>query len=516
MSSRMTTTDSWIALLAARYEDRFPALSPRAKVVQSLRVLELEIRRSPAVIAALVIAIVTAWVMWEALPKGVVRWSEVSWSAGDAMVPVSAIGAGIAAFAAGRDHQRRMLDQVTTTIFRSLLRDLFRFLSVVMWCVTGYLAVVVGFFAHAHRYATWGSADLDATVVTVATLVVSCAIGWLLGTIFPRLIMPVMTVVLVWGAHMVYPLTQDFRDRGLMDRWSTIPEEALYGPNGEQLYVRVRNDAFSQLIPYEMLEAARPHVDRGLIVPLGVLWLASLAVVLWCAAYWWRNRGVGSTALLAISVLGAGTAGAASLNDYTGLSRMVTNPIPVECTTRIEGQLRVCMERDDIVLLSESADTISALLKPIAGRTLVPMIWANAGGSESGGVTVDGAHFFYVVDSEAIEEMELHRTVLRSLLVGQQQLWFAGITEGDYVVLTWLLHEAGIPREEAVAHDVIPHLPVIQTVETPDAPKTYADAAEVDAAIERFLSLPDDEREAWLDAHWADVFMGTLTLDDLP
>src|SRR5690606_2634629 len=72
LSSRMTTTDSWIALLAARYEDRFPALSPRAKVVQSLRVLELEIRRSPAVIAALVIAIVTAWVMWEALPKGVV------------------------------------------------------------------------------------------------------------------------------------------------------------------------------------------------------------------------------------------------------------------------------------------------------------------------------------------------------------------------------------------------------------------------------------------------------------
>src|SRR5690606_23415804 len=134
-----------------------------------------------------------------------------------------------------------------------------------------------------------------------------------------------------------------------------------------------------------------------------------------------------------ISVLGAGTAGAASLNDYTGLSRMVTNPIPVECTTRIEGQLRVCMERDDIVLLSESADTISSLLEPIAGRTLVPMTWANAS-SESGGVTVEGAHYFYVVDAEAIEEMELHRTVLRSLLFGPQQLWFAGITEGDYVI----------------------------------------------------------------------------------
>src|SRR5690606_23933437 len=77
VSTRMTTSDSCIALLAARYEDRVPALSPRAKLIQSLRVLELEIRRSPAVIAALIIAIVTAWVMWDALPKGVVRWSEV-------------------------------------------------------------------------------------------------------------------------------------------------------------------------------------------------------------------------------------------------------------------------------------------------------------------------------------------------------------------------------------------------------------------------------------------------------
>src|SRR5690606_14819660 len=121
-------------------------------------------------------------------------------------------GAGIAALSAGRDHQRRMVDQLTTTIFRTLLRDLFRFLSVVMWCVTGYLAVVVGFFAYAHRNATWGGVDLDVTVVTVATLVVSCSAGWLLGTIFPRLITPVITVVLVWGAHMIYPLTEDIRN----------------------------------------------------------------------------------------------------------------------------------------------------------------------------------------------------------------------------------------------------------------------------------------------------------------
>lgn len=515
MTTRDLTPDSWVAMLAARYSDRFPALSPTARIVQSLRVLELEIRRSPAAIGALVIALVTAWTMWDALPVGVVRWVEVNWSAGEAMIPISAIGAGIAALAAGRDHQRRIVEQLTTTIFRILLRDLFRFLSVVMWCVTGYVVVVTGFFAYAHRTATWGRADLDAVMVTMATLVVSCAAGWLLGTVFPRLITPVMTLVLVWGAHMVFPLTQDFRDRGLMERWATIPDEALYGPNGEQLYVRVGNDAYSQLIPYEMLEAARPHIDRGLIVPLGVLWLVSLAVALWCMAYWWRNRTVVSSALLALSVLGAGGSAAASLNDYTGLQRMTPNPIPVECTTRLEGQLKVCMEMDDVVLLTDTANIISSLLKPIAGRTLVPMTWANAS-SEGGGVTVDGAHIFYVIDAAAIEDMELHRTILRRLLFGPQQLWFAGITEGDYVVLTWLLHEAGISRDEAIAHDVIPSLPVTRLAQTAEETPAYSDADAVDAAIERFLALPDAEREAWLDANWTEVFMGTLTLEDLP
>lgn len=521
MSTRMMTSRT--PLVPIRQSKRSPDRPARSIVAPSFRLLELELRRGAGTVGAVAIAITTFWIMWQQLPNGVVYWDGVNRSAGMAMAPVAAIAGGIAAWEAGRDDRRDTTEQVGTTSFPQWALQAMSVLAITIWAVTGYLVVAMSFYGYASTKATWDGPEFDYLMIVVGAIVGAIGFGWLVGTTWQRMIAPLMVVVVIWGGDLIWEITNGLRSViGYGSSGFEVSPAQIGSANPPQppsgLQTFFQNDgAWRYLIPSEYINE---QVVATNIAGLAVLWMAGLGVVCFLIARWWQRRAMSTVALAIVALLVASIGGlgaAANYDPYWGM-RAEQDP-PQTCTTRLDGALTVCLHEKQETLLPETADIVAELLAPIAERTWVPMRW-ESGSSEARGSLADGIGLLNFYDRDEIESMELHQRILTNLLAYPGGDYY-GIAGGDYVVLTWLLQEAGISREEAVSRGILPDVPVVEVrlmesrTETRPDPVPL-DAGSTDAAIERFLALPDAEREAWLDANWTEVFMGTLTLEDLP
>lgn len=518
----MRSMTSRASLTPTRQARRFTDRSIGSMVVRCLRLLALELQRGTGTVCAAAIAIATFWIMWQALPNGVVYWEGVNRSAGMAMAPVAALAGGIAAWEASRDHRRDTTEQMGTTSFPRWAPQSMSVLAITMWAVTGYLVVAMGLYGFAGIRATWSGPEFGYPILVVGALVGAIGFGWLVGTIWRRTIAPLMVVVVIWGGDLIWETTNGLRSIfGYGSSGFEVSPEQINSANPPQppsgLETFFQNDgAWRYLVPSEYVSE---QVITTNVTGWAVLWMAGLGVVFFLIARWWQRRSVavGMLILVALVVASMGGAGAAAKYDFHWGIRAEQDP-PQVCTTRLDGALTVCLHEKQEALLPETADIVAHLLTPIADRTWVPMRW-ESGSSEARGNLAEGIALINFYDRDEIESLELHERILMNLLAYPGGDYY-GITGGDYVVLTWLLHEAGISREEAVSRGVLPDVPVEEVRQMSryeNLPDPVAlDAAAVDAAIERFLALPDAEREAWLDANWIEVFMGTLTLEDLP
>lgn len=523
-----------LARLLAQLVDRFPSLTPRMRVIQAVRLLELHLRRSPGVIAALVIALATFFIMFQALPKGVVYWSELNWSAAQAMIPVCTIAGAIAAWTAQQDERRRLHDQLQVTSFSGELRQASTAFALMAWCVTGYLSVAIGFFALLGPRATWASPEPLSLMIVVAGLLLSSGFGWFIGTIWNRPLAAVVVALIIWGWELLWQTTNQlhsltgYATMGGMEDGSgtamnpdyatrTLPDGTVISDAGGFEYLFHPDGSWRNLVP--QLLTMPQAMDLG-ATTWGVLWMAGLGGLLFWLATWIRrrSRSAGILALVMLFMAGVGGAGAVSgwVTVYGHVTDQGENLI---CATRLDDALTVCVHPSRESLLPDTADSIASVIEPIAGRTWVPMRWEE-GSREARGSLSDGIGLFHLFDLNEIESHALPVNVVNSLLANPNPY---GPLPADYVVLVWLLENGGISREEAIATDFLPKLPPVEipemnrTDELAGLPEAeYADATEVDAAIARFLSLPDAEREAWLDQHWPQVFTGELTLEDLP
>lgn len=506
--------------MAAVQPKRFEQVTGSARVMQWWRLFELELRRSPGLIGAVAIVVATYWMMWQELPNGVVYWEAINRSAGVAMAPVAAITGGVAAWAASREHRRHTAEQINTTSFPRGAQQAMAVLAVTIWSITGYLVVAMSFYGYATTKATWAGPEWDFLVIVVGAIIGSAGFGWLIGTIWPRPMAPVLIIGVIWGGDLLWEITNGLRD--IIGR--SMPGGSEMGPEGGYLNSPTGLDTFFQkdgawrfLIPseYQRTQMAAMHVTGW-----AVLWMVGLGVSLFWIANWWKRRTIAPLiiALITLIVASSGGLGAAAKYDYSWGIHTEQNP-PETCTTRLDGTLTVCLHEKQEALLPETADIIAKLLGPIAGRPWVPMRW-ESGSTEVRGDLAEGIALMNFYDRDEIENLELHQRILMNLLSYPGGSYF-GLSGGDYVVMTWLLEEAGISREDAISRGILLDLPVQEVRQTvsrtemiPDP--VYLDASEVDAAIERFLALSPEERDAWLDANWPEVFMGTLSLEDLP
>jgi|GEM_PF-2471815 len=499
---------------------RFEAVSGGSRVVQWMRLFELELRRGPGAIGAMAIVAAAFWMMWQELPNGVVYWEAINRSAGMAMAPVAAIAGGVAAWAASRDHRRRITEQVNATSFPRGGQQAMAVLAVTLWSITGYLAVVMGFYGYANSKATWEGPEWDYPLIVVGAIVGAVGFGWLVGTVWPKVMAPVLIVGLIWGGDLLWEITNGLRD--IIGR--SDPRGSEVGPEGGYLIAQAGLDTFFHkdgawrfLVPSEYL---KEQVVANHVTGWAVLWMVGLGVVFFCVARWWQRRTVRPlvAALIALIVASSGGLGAAAKYDYFWGMRAEQNPSQM-CTTRLDGTLTVCLHEKQEALLPETADIVADLIGPIAGRTWVPMRW-ESGSTEVRGNLAEGIALINFYDRDEIENLELYQRILMQLLAYPGAGYY-GLSGGDYAVMTWLLAEAGISRADAISHGILLDLPVQEVRQTMSRYETipdpvYLDAGEVDAAIDRFLALSPEQRDAWLDANWSEVFMGTLGLEDLP
>lgn len=496
-------------------DDRMQPPTMAGRAVAWLRLFAIEMRRTPALYAGLMIAAITAWSMWTTLPSGVVRWDEVSHSAGTAMIPVSTIAAGIGAYVARRDERLHLDDQLAQTAFGQARRDMLSLLATLVWCLVAYLVPVGVFFAYVATKATWAGPQWGYVTITAATIVLGVAGGWFTGAVFRNRFSMLVAVGAALAVHGFYPLSGRLRT------------EEVTGPDGG-IYFDTTDGWYKNLFPYEVLD----YYDVPSVIAWGAAWLLGIGTILLCVAWWWRHRSLAAIVGLSVAALVVGPAAAELVDQEPAnwLARSEASYVDPTCEARLEGAIKVCVHPANEALLDDIADVIEPLIAPIAGIPGVPTTFVEQQPSAAN----PGVVMFYAYD-EADLEFHVISSVLRELMNNPDAAMPDMTGSAQYVVLAWLLQEAGISPDEAATSHYLPPLPLLQGYEEalaagitdPAEINRYFESnrnqvdfdafrAEVASAVDRFAAMPDEERRAWLEANWDALVTNELTLEDLP
>lgn len=494
-------------------EDRAPAPSLADRALAWWRLFLIEFRRSPAIIAALAIAAVTAWLMWDHLPAGVVRWLEVSSSASDALIPASALAAGIAAFVTGRDERLHLEDQLIQTSLSSVRRDVVAMLATMVWCLAGYLTVVVGFFVYAAMHATWAGPTWSFVTLSAAAIVLGVSIGWLVGIVFRNRLSPLVAVVITVGLHAAYSLTGDLR------RTDYVVENGMTN-------FRISESSIRFLLPFELLDF---YVLRSVMLT-GFVWVLGLSGILAAIAWWIRHRTIASLIVLSVSAMTSGISAAELLgnNPYMSAHRTGVMYVDPVCEQRLDGRISICLHPQDESLLDDTADAVETLLAPIVGITGVPAIYEN---QPAEAVLSDPNRLqIHVYDQTGIPNY-IYSTLLRELLHDFSAPLGHETGSAQWVIGAWLIEEAGLSQSDSNGTLLLRPAPPTARVDAARANgvtdymalQQYADVQvgpeyvnSLHAAVDRFAALSPEQQRAWLEANWDDLRAGNLTLEDLP
>lgn len=503
-------------------EQRAPEASLADRAVAWSRLLFIEMRRSPAVLGAAFVALITAFIMWDSLLEGVVRWWEINDSAAEvAPIYASAVVTAFAAYRAGANRQHRMLEQVDTTSYHPALQDLAAFLPVAVWSVIGYLIPVAGFYLYAASQATWGGPDLVRPAVGIATLIVSTAFGWLVGTTIRQRIAPLVAIIALLVLHLADDFTRSYWTEAVQLSPTSWGYEA-------------RDGWWHHLVPGNVLTADY----AGRIGMLAIGWLIAFAAFLWLASVAVRHRSRDIvTAFLAVAVVAVGFA--APVVAFEPVRSGGTDRVAMEdmrCTSRLDDRVTVCVHPANASLLDPIADAV----EPVAARLVdvpgAPYLYMDGRGpwEELGAVPLS----FY--DLTTVRSGQLQQLVISDVVYAQSRSredWI--MTSPQHVVAIWLLTESGQDVDAAITGGTLPPVRVLFDHEgaihegvslseyyvqlDADVAAVGRDEAaieqfeqDVDAATARFLAMPDDERATWLSANWGALVSGQLTLEDLP
>lgn len=476
----------------------------------------IELRRSPALYAALLVAAVTAWMMWDRLPVGVVRWREVNLSASDAIIPGSAIAAGISASIAGRDERLRLDDQLAQTTFGQVRHDVLALLATFVWCLAGYLVPVTGFFTYTSVKATWAGPAWGYVGMTLISIVLGVSGGWFVGTVWRNRLSVLVAVAGMLAVHGFYPLSYRFRMADYR-----APDGSTYQASVDAWY--------KNLLPMELLD----YHDLAFVMWWGAVWVVGLSMLALSVSWWWRHRPVVALVGISVAALVSGTAAAelALQEPEHWAQRQAEVYVEPVCVERLDGQIEICVHPQNAALLDDTAAVIEPLVAPVAKIQSVPTRFEEQQGRPPGPDTV----YFYVHDAEDLDYY-VKSSLLRELMNDPSQQMPYQTGSAQYVVLAWLLQEAGVTREEATAKHYLPPLPFVHGIDSaiaagatdPMEINRYLETtvqgrrdievfrSKIDAAVHRFASLPDAERRAWLEANWDALRANELTLEDLP
>lgn len=234
---------------------------------------------------------------------------------------------------------------------------------------------------------------------------------------------------------------------------------------------------------------------------------------------------------------------AASVVAFEPESRYGRNRIAISdlrCTTRLDDRITVCVHPENATLLDATTDAVEPIAGALIGIPDAPREFIDGFGWDAWKHEAAPLSF---MDLTTIQNGQTQQILVTDIILNRHQPpreWT--VTSPQYVISLWLLTEAGqdiaavtqggfLPPawalysdEQAVIRGMTPEEYYREQNEAAERSGVYGldDVAiaqfesDVDAALQRFVALPDDQRTAWLSANWDALIAGELTLEDLP
>lgn len=452
--------------------------------MSSTRAFWLFFTRTPVKWAVPLIVVLTFFDIWNRRTIGVTTWPRLTaeLASGQTLVAIAFIGIG--AWRGYRERAPGLTDLMRTTSRPLSLHLILAWLSVVVWALISYILVIGLVSVVLGTRTTWGGPDVWIIVAATSAIVAAASIGFLLGTVFPYVFTAPLLAIGWW---------------------------ALDG------YVALMSSSAKYLVPRSLFENSSLNIFRQ-------PWPASLAhwqTLLWitvaiaCASVLvLRSVPFGAIAIVIHTALVIVIAVA-----LTGLLRIPSNlaprssPPPRSVTLACEDQqgFEICVHPANARLLDDAAVTIKAMMMPLHGVPGAPSkAEERTPENDSSGPSV---LLFSIGDRSSVTFM-LAAEASINLVTGNLPSRVRGpftLTLPQAIIATWLLNQAGFNGSETS----LGVLTQEARIGPSQAPNRSVQGT-VDEEVERFSSLSDDNRHAWLASHWTSIQDGSLTTEQLP
>ena len=472
------------------------------------------------------------WLAWrinqEALERpGIVLWPQASIDIAFAMGFIGPAAGGLAAWAAGRD-RRRGLDELLATTPAPVTRREFTLLAATtLWVLFAYLAAGVYEGILTAREATWGGPVWPPIFIAGLAIAAQAAIGYAAGTfarssLTSRLMAGLVPIALFFAQLLPTVLRGDDVQLGPMAWGSSYPYE--------------------HLSPWAVVEDTAGSV----------FWSPRLDLV-WASAAWLGGLGALALAIMVLrrrrrAPVAWGTLVAAALAIVFGWTQLVPAPaFAVPSSSRIIDYEPVCTQRSIEIcvhpayesVLDDTADLVDAVVRPLAGLPGFPVRAEQVRPDREGealpppelGAVASDLLGILAADPDKNDWGEAGLVAVAAV-AGQTDRFLEPTTAAQSALAIWLMRQAGWDldledltwtgkngntEEPTIFLPPPDDLPIDATTTREEANAILeASAAEIVGAADRFGALTPEEQHAWLEANFAALRAGDLSLEDLP
>jgi hypothetical protein len=498
-----------------------PARAARSAPLSFLRLLRIELRRSPLV---LILPLIAALFWFDSYRPSTAQqplWIlRTFWNLGQGgtIVDFGPFVAGMAAWIGSRNGRRRTADLVTTMVRPQWTTQLATWAATVIWAVVAYLVfvgVLFGVYAHqgVQGRPPWWWVAVGATAVAAFS-----AAGFAVGTLFPSRYAAPLAAFGGFLAMVMSSQTGFSHHTG----WALILPTNSHGNYDQQ-----DSGIFYPHLPD--LPIARIMFLAGILaVFLGLLGLPARAGGRWLR----RTAAVVTVAGLAATGTAVGLAATARLGPYGMVIPALHDaasdrPIAYTPVCGLAAQTPVCLNPAYRRYLPDVTAALAPALAEVAGVPGAPQRATQVAVAYDGGAppwmtisgsppvltlplgaeaSLPGSNGFQDTATTTTQFVDIVRAQFAQAFVGA-----AGTTDSNdaqQAVGAALLQRTGIPPAD---------LPKLQDMaQVGQGPKPGPATGPAYAAAQRLAALPDTAWHDWLAAHLAALRSGDLTLEQLP
>jgi hypothetical protein len=486
------------------------------------RLFWIETRRNVGLLA-FPLLIGLAWLAWliqrqEEQHTTIALWPQTSVDIAFAVAFLGPAAGGLAAWMAGRDRRRGLSELLKTTPAPATKRDMTLLAATTLWALLAFLAAGAYLGIVTAREATWGGPAWPPIFIAGLAIASQAAIGYAAGSFVggsvpSRLMAGLVPIVLFFSE--VLP--------GLISR-GDVP----LGPT-----ISANSYPYENLAPWAVVRD----------IAGTVFWEPRMDLV-WSAAAWYV--GLGGLALATIllrryrtSLVGWGTLAAAALALVVGWTQLVPAKVfDVPSASRAVAYEPVCTQDSFAIclhpayesVLDDTAALVDAVVSPLVGLPAFPVraeqvrpVLEGEAIDETAFGPVEASPYVLAImpaDPQANDGVEA-AYIATAAVAGQTDRLVPMLNPAQSAIASWLMDQSGLEWSTAMGvlfPPVNEGTPIKEAVDSGMMAPDEADdlLAQIELAADRFGALTPEAQHAWLEANFAALRAGDLTLDDLP